>query len=309
MAKVCVVGAINWDTNSFVDHLPRPGEEVLVLRREECPGGTGANVAVAAARLMPPGEVAMVGALGTDAIAKRQRAILAAEGVDCSGVLAIDGPSGQAHIAIDGRGENTILTLMGANARLTPEALRAPEVARLLAGAEVVAVSDPPIDTLPAIAALAPGATVLWDPGVRVAEAGPEHLAAVDWLVLNSVEVSLLPAKLSTSVRVVEKLGARGCRLRGPGGAVEAPGVDLGRLGLSPVSTVGCGDAFLGALAASLAGGLGERESLERANLAGALNAARPETRGSPTRDELERAMAVLAGAASTGGRRGGRRS
>ena len=115
MVKVCVIGAINWDINYFVDHLPAPGEEVLADRVETCPGGTGANVASAASRVMAPGEVAMIGGLGTDLIGGQQRRLMTKEGIDTSGVLELDTGSGQAHIAIDPTGENTILTVMGTN--------------------------------------------------------------------------------------------------------------------------------------------------------------------------------------------------
>ena len=55
------------------------------------------------------------------------------------------------------------------------------------------------------------------------------------------------------------------------------------------VNTVGCGDAFLGVFAASKAQGMDDIEALERANLAGALKATKPETRGSPRKEEFER--------------------
>jgi len=54
------------------------------------------------------------------------------------------------------------------------------------------------------------------------------------------------------------------------------------------VNTVGCGDAFLGVLSASLVSGFEVLEALKRANLAGAFKATHPETRGSPTERELK---------------------
>ena len=58
MVKVVVVGTINWDINLFVKRFAAVGEEVPVERVERVPGGKGANVAVAAARLLGRGEAA-----------------------------------------------------------------------------------------------------------------------------------------------------------------------------------------------------------------------------------------------------------
>ena len=84
---VVAVGAINWDVTLFVESLPvsRPGSQRFneVAR---VPGGTAANVAVAAARLLEPNNVAIIGALGDDAIGVGQRAILQSEGVATDGI-------------------------------------------------------------------------------------------------------------------------------------------------------------------------------------------------------------------------------
>jgi ribokinase len=294
MVKVCVIGAINWDINYFVDHLPAQGEEVLVERKDTCPGGTGANVATAAARLMAPGEVAMLGGLGRDDIAQRQRTFMATEGIDTAGVLTVDAESGQAHITIDAKGENTIVTIMGANALVTPETLRTPTIERLLWGAGVVVITDTPMEAILTVMELAGDAVLVWDPGVRVAEAGPLLLERMDYLVLNEVEAKGLAPEVLQRTAVIEKLGKAGCRLSDPNGTIEAPGVDLSALEMEVENTVGCGDAFLGAFAASIASGLDVKESLARANLAGAINASRTETRGSPTLVELEEALERL---------------
>jgi sugar/nucleoside kinase (ribokinase family) len=71
-------------------------------------------------------------------------------------------------------------------------------------------------------------------------------------------------------------------------GTIRIHGVSLSSLGMRVVNTVGCGDAFLGVLSASLVSGFEVSEALKRANLAGAFKATRPETRGSPTGRELE---------------------
>ena len=60
-------------------------------------------------------------------------------------------------------------------------------------------------------------------------------------------------------------------------------------------STV-CGDGFLGVVVGYLSTGCMAVEAARWANLAGALKAARYETRGSPTRTELEKTMKRVKG-------------
>ena len=109
MAKLVVCGAINWDISCFVEHLPTPGEEVTVKHITRVSGGTGGNAAVAAARILGPKQVALIGALGEDNIAQQQVAALATEGVITGGVNYIPGEeSGQAYILVDQGGQNII---------------------------------------------------------------------------------------------------------------------------------------------------------------------------------------------------------
>jgi len=305
MVELICCGAINWDINLFVERLPRPGEEVRVRVIERVSGGTAANVSVAAARILGPGRVAFIGALGDDEIGARQLRILEAEGVDHSGVLIVEGvESGQAYITIDERGENEIHTYFGANLKLTPERLEDPQRRRLIEEAGVAVVMDPPLETAERLAEMCKEteATVIWDPGVYV-ERGLEALMGViehvDYFVLNRVEFETLlgtsdpgevagrVAELRDGLKAIIKMGSEGAALCSGEGVIHMPAVPLERLGLRVVNTVGCGDAFLGAFAASLVEGLGEEEALRRGCAAGAYKATRRETRGSPRRGEL----------------------
>ena len=142
---VVAVGAINWDITLFVESLPSPGQEVTVSEVARVPGGTAANVAVAAARLLPPHAVAFVGALGDDAIADRQRDILRAEGVSTDGIVTIpETESGQAFILVDADSQNVIASALGANALLTPDHMREPAVRNMIVNARACAITDPP---------------------------------------------------------------------------------------------------------------------------------------------------------------------
>ncbi|MFQ6075583.1 MAG: carbohydrate kinase family protein [Candidatus Bathyarchaeia archaeon] len=307
MVRVAVAGAINWDINLFVDRFAKVGEEVAVRRITRVPGGKAANVAVAASRVLGPNQVGLIGCLGEDAIAARQMEILKDEGVDTSAVMIVEGEeSGQAYIIIDEQGRNVINTHFGANMMLSPKALLATNCLNIIKRSPILTVIDPPIDTIKAITEMGRRhqKMMVWDAGVRAAlglRALEDIVRNIDYIILNEVELSNLTkrkepmdarealSQINEGIKLVVKLGARGCVMVTEGDVIEASGIDLKRLGMAVVNTVGCGDAFLGVFLASKAEGLSDREALMRANVAGASKATRPETRGSPTRAELER--------------------
>jgi sugar/nucleoside kinase (ribokinase family) len=96
--------------------------------------------------------------------------------------------------------------------------------------------------------------------------------------------------KLGFDNHIVLKLGAQGAVMLEPasGTATEIPALPLRELGLNVINTVGCGDVFAGVFAAYYVMGSSLEQSLIMANIAAGLNAARPETRGSPDRATLE---------------------
>lgn len=305
MPKLLVSGAINWDSCFYVKRLPSPGEEVRIREISRVSGGTGANVAVAAARILGRGKVALVGALGGDELAKVQLELLGKEGVDTRGVKILpEEESGQAYILIEESGQNLIASYLGANAALKPEHLAG--VAGLFQACRGMILTDPPLEVAQALLDLAVQAQtpVFWDPGILLEfdrERTRELLDRVDTLFLNESEavallgvsepeLALKQLKAGSFHQVVLKLGARGAALLDPGSAkiTRLPALPLEKLGLRVVSTVGCGDAFVGAFAAYRVLGAEPREALLLAGVAAGIAATRPETRGSPGRKDLE---------------------
>jgi ribokinase len=311
VVELICCGAINWDINLFMERLPRTGEEVPVQEIQRVSGGTAANVSVAAARIIGPGRVAFVGALGVDDIGERQLRILGDEGVDHGGVLMVPGEeSGQAYITIGGDGSNEIHTYFGANLRLSGEHLSDPERLRLIEHSRVCVIMDPPMEAARALAALCRkhNVTVIWDPGVY-AEKGLEAilptLRNTDYFVLNHLEYENLlgtsdPKEVMESltghvrgVKAIIKHGADGSTLclDASGATINMDAVPLVRLGMRVVNTVGCGDAFIGGFASAKVEGLDDMEALRMASAAGSFKATRKETRGGPTREQLAELM------------------
>ena len=308
MASLVVCGAINWDISCFVERLPVPGEEVTVEHITRVSGGTGGNVAVAAARILGTKEVALIGALGKDDIARQQIAVFEAEGVVTAGIHQIVGEeSGQAYILVDQTGQNVIASHLGANARLGLEHLNKAQVKQQLQECRGIVLTDPPLEVAEELINLAKrrGVPVLWDPGILIGqdrEALQSLAREAEVLLLNETEANtLLGAKeLNASLQklkelgfgnnAVLKLGAQGAAMLEMASdlIVGVPALPLKELGLNVVNTVGCGDAFVGAFAAYYIMGANLRKSLIMASAAAGLNAARPETRGSPERAILE---------------------
>jgi len=167
MASLVVCGAINWDTSCFVEQLPVPGEEVTIKHITRVSGGTGGNIAVAAARILGARKVALIGALGKDDIAGQQIAALEDEGVITEGIDHIAGmESGQAYILVDQAGENVIASHLGANARLDISHLNKAQVKQQLQECRGIVLTDPPLEVAEKIINLAKkqDVPVLWDP-------------------------------------------------------------------------------------------------------------------------------------------------
>jgi ribokinase len=308
MVSLVVCGAINWDISCFVERLPVPGEKVIIRQITRVTGGTGGNVAVAAARILGTKKVAMIGALGKDNIARRQIAILADEGVGTEGVHQIAGvESGQAYIWIDQKGENVIANHLGANARLGLRHLNKTQVKQQLQECRGMVLTDPPLEVAEELLNLAKrrDVPVLWDPGI-VIDQDREVLQSLakeaEVIFLNKTEASALlgTSELNTSLQQLQKLGfvnhtvlklgAQGAVMLEPasGTAMEIPALPLQKLGLDVVNTVGCGDVFAGVFAAYYVLGNSLDQSLLMASVAAGLNATKPETRGSPNRASLE---------------------
>lgn len=292
---ITVVGSVNMDLLATADRLPAPGETVLGATFRTAPGGKGANQAIAAARA--GGDVAFVGAVGSDSFAGPLADTLSAAGVTTGRLRHVDGPSGVAVISVDAGGENSIIVIPGANARVTD--LTDADESLITTSDITVMQLEIPMATVVLAARVARQAAkpVLLNPS-PVQTLPPELLDAVTLLVVNEGEAAALgAAALATVPHVVTTLGAHGARYRGPDGLtgeVTAPVVDV-------VDTTGAGDAFTGALAVAWAEGVEPVTALRRACAAGALaTTVHGASASSPTRAAIDALVADTYGACRT---------
>jgi ribokinase len=255
--RVWVVGSLNIDLISAVDRHPAPGETVLggdLVRR---PGGKGANQALGAAAAGAP--VTFVGAIGDDDSGRSYVGALCARGVETAVLTVPSRPTGHALIVVDANGENRIVVAQGANAALTPAHVVG-ELDRISSGDVLLVQLEVPMPTVVAAAqrARAARATVVLNPSPW-RPLPHELLAAVDVLVMNEGETQAA-GELPASISVCRTLGERGAEWDGIVATADPVRV---------VDTTGAGDAFAGALAASLALGLAEEDALAAAVEAG----------------------------------------
>jgi ribokinase len=257
-----VVGSANADLVIGVDRRPAAGETVLGSDLVTHPGGKGANQAVAAARL--GARTALLARVGDDPHGRLLGDSLRAAGVDTAGLLTGGAPTGVALITVDPSGDNSIVVSPGANARLSPEDVRA--AGELLGAARVVSLQlEIPLDTVASVAAAvaATDARVVLNPSPP-APLPAEVLAACDPLVVNEHEARYLlgagagdtPESWAAGLlalgprSVVVTLGAAGALVADPAGHVRIPSLPV-----NAVDTTGAGDAFTGALAWRLGAG------------------------------------------------------
>ena len=312
--ELLVTGALNWDINLFVRRLPLKGEEVVVDRIERVPGGKGGNVSVAAARILGPGKVALMACVGNDEVGVRQIEILQGEGVETGAVQVLDGvESGQAFVTVGEDGHNVVETHFGANARLSEEHFAKPAVKSIFSNCLTIVVIDPPRKLAGRILADARRLhkNVIWHPGVLTrfgVEEFEDDMVELDYLVMNEHESANFTgkreledslARLSEAApraKLLVTLGSRGAAFYEEGKVSTVESVSLEKLRRTVVNTTGSGDAFVGAFAAYKIMGKNDLDALRYASMAGALKAGRAETRGSPTKQELEDALSKYYG-------------
>ncbi len=276
MTRIVVVGSINMDLVTVATRFPAPGETLLGERFLTVHGGKGANQAVAAARL--GAEVSLVGALGDDAFGTQMHEGLRDEGVDVSHVMRLDDcASGTASISV-ADGENQIVVVPAANARVTPAHVEAAR--ELIAHADAVLVQmEIPLDAVEATLRLGHrlGVPVILNPA-------PAQKLPVDWLKLaryvtpNQLELAtLLGADPAEDFRqlmqrapcpVVLTRGAEGAWYREQGEPAHQSSFKV-----DVVDSTGAGDTFNAALAVFLHEGL--PEAVRKACAAAALSVSK----------------------------------
>jgi ribokinase len=297
--KILVLGNSNVD---FVLRIPRfhqSGETMLAENLSIFFGGKGANQAITARRL--GGDVALITKVGNDHYGKSYRRYLVRNGLGQKLILEDKKlPTGTAMIELTPRGENRIISYLGANGSLSVDDLKRLE--RYWRGVDVfVTQLEIPLPTVKRGLKLArdQGAITLLNPSPPI-QHSPSVLSLVDFIVPNEWEAQSLTGikwKGGREIRdMAERLLDRGAKnvviTLGPKGLFFKTRSDefwMKAFKVNVVDTTAAGDAFLGALACGLSEDKPISEALAFANAAGALATTKLGAQPSlPLRREVE---------------------
>lgn len=282
MGHVAVVGSFNVDHVWRCQNLPRAGE-TLSGAYDSGPGGKGFNQAVAARRA--GADTTFLCALGQDAGAQLARALAEADAIDLRDQRS-DAPTGSAGIFVDAQGRNCIVLGPGANASLHAQFVADNDASLRSACVLLTQLETGPAPVLAALRqARGAGVTTILNPAPANAQVTRDMLLLVDVLTPNETEfAALVDTHLADAIEanavavagserlhalcrellphgtVAITLGDAGCFVSHAAGALRGDAAAWLRIAAEPIQaidTTGAGDAFNGALAASLAAGAG----------------------------------------------------
>tara|TARA_B100001971_G_scaffold5429_1_gene4487 strand:+ start:170 stop:1087 length:918 start_codon:yes stop_codon:yes gene_type:complete len=304
MGRVTVVGSFMFDLVARAPRRPKTGETLIGDSFGMFIGGKGANQAIAASRLNAL--VCMVGRLGDDLFGNQFLDKFSDEKINTDFVIQDkNNGTGVGMPLIDASGDNSIVIIPRANTALSAENINQ--------GYEAIANSDilllqleVPIEASQRAAEIAKeNSTIVILNPAPAREIPDTLLDLVDILTPNESETEILSGISATTGKeakeaarilmdkgvetVILTLGSRGSLLLTA--TVEsffpANQVDV-------VDTTAAGDAFCGALAASLANGSTIEEAVKTGNAAGALAVTKLGAEPSlPKKADLDQFLAV----------------
>jgi len=304
MGRVTVVGSFMFDLVARAPRRPKTGETLIGDSFGMFIGGKGANQAIAASRLNAL--VCMVGRLGDDLFGNQFLDKFSDEKINTDFVIQDkNNGTGVGMPLIDASGDNSIVIIPRANTALSAENINQ--------GYEAIANSDilllqleVPIEASQRAAEIAKeNSTIVILNPAPAREIPDTFLDLVDILTPNESETEILSGISATTEKeakeaarilmdkgvetVILTLGSRGSLLLTA--TVEsffpANQVDV-------VDTTAAGDAFCGALAASLANGSTIEEAVKTGNAAGALAVTKLGAEPSlPKKADLDRFLAI----------------
>jgi sulfofructose kinase len=279
VTRIVCVGLATRDTIWRVPQHPAEDGRVVATDLVVCGGGPAATAAVTLARLGI--DTAFVGAVGDDDAGAFVRDGLAREGVDVSALATVAGArTPQSAILVGPHGARTIVHHPGDA-----------EVPRPGSG-ELDGAAWVHVDHVGYAAVPRNGTPRMSVDGGNAIEGLDLH-----WVALYAPTEDTLAEQFGDAAAAIDAGAELVVVTRGAAGSVattrsgdvvESPGVPC-----DPVSTLGAGDVFHGALVAYLARGAALPEALAAANLAASLSCRALDGRSAiPTQDELERRIA-----------------
>ena len=299
MNKVTVVGSFMYDLVATAPRRPKTGETLIGDSFGMFLGGKGANQAIAASRA--GAIVSMVGRLGNDLFGDQFLEKFSEEGINTDFVIQdTENGTGVGMPLIDASGDNSIVIIPQANMALSFENIDQAESS--IADSDVLVLQcEVPMEANQRAAEIANknDTLVILNPA-PACEIPDALLSLVDIITPNESETEILTGMptetdnqaieaahllLSKDIEtVILTLGSRGSFLLTKKMEKLIPAFSV-----EVVDTTAAGDAFCGALAASLAHGINIEKSVKIANAAGALAVTKLGAEPSlPSREEIQ---------------------
>lgn len=300
MSKVLVVGSLNMDFVVNVDMAPLPGETKSAKKFTLVPGGKGANQAYALGRLGV--NVSMIGAVGKDEYGTKLIANLKDAKVNTKRILKMNNiNTGSAFITVLNNGENSILTVGGANKLLDKDIID--KNIDLIRKSDIIVMQlEIPIDVVLYVAKLAKllGKTVIIDPAPASSNIPDELFKYVNIIKPNETELQILSGMelvkeedyinaarilINKGVdKVIITLGANGSLL-----VTKDDYKKFAALKVSVVDTTAAGDSFTAGLIKGLSEGKVLDEAIRYGHIVSSIVVTRHGAQTSiPTKLEVE---------------------
>lgn len=274
MKKILIIGSLNMDIVLETPRIPKVGETISGKNIMQTPGGKGANQAYAVGKL--GGNVGMIGAVGDDSFGHTLKENLESVGVDAAGVEMFSGePTGQAYIAVDEKGENSIILIAGTNGMITKEMIKN-NLKKIQESDIIIMQLEIPLEVVEYVKELAVefGKIVIVDPAPAIANLPDSFWKGIDYIKPNETELEILIGKEMKNLEELKK-GARIMLEKGVKNVVVTLGGD-GCLFVSAereeffpankvkvVDTTAAGDSFTAGMALALSKGENCKEAIQ----------------------------------------------
>lgn len=300
--KILVIGSLNMDMVIDMAHMPEEGETVLGSTITYNPGGKGANQACAAAKL--DGNVKMLGCVGNDEFGELLKKSLSFCGVDVSDIKTGTKSTGMACIYVDGKGNNSIVVVQGANQECDAAYLKACDKAFQECDYVILQMEIPEEAIYYAInRAKELGKTIILNPAPAPDEFPDDLYQKLDYITPNGSELIKLSGVTGNTIddffrgatmlmnkgvrNVLVTLGERGALLINKEGTELFPTRKV-----VSVDTTAAGDCFNGAFLVALSEGMDHKKAVLFANAASSIVVTRSGAQKSiPDREETNEAL------------------
>ncbi|XP_017882124.1 ribokinase-like [Ceratina calcarata] len=260
-SKIVVVGSCMIDFTSFAPRLPKAGETIIARKFEIKYGGKGANQCVQAVKL--GASATIVACLGYDIYAQEYLKIFKKLNIDTTNISIVeDQHSGIANIIVADNGENSIVTVLGANESLSTKHVDSAADTIKSASVLLCQFETSLESTLHALKLYKGHGFSIVNGAPATAKVDSELLSLCDVFCVNETETEVmtgvLPEELSSIQEAIGRLLDMGCNTviltLGERGAAYASREDrtvklVPTTSVQPVDSTGAGDAFLGAFA------------------------------------------------------------